>query len=184
MANVDGKSGFTPINSPQGSVERNEYDITDDYAADLFIGDLVVRKAAGTVEIATVGAGNYVLGAIVGLVDETGVPQNYYPASSTAGWKAIVTDSPDQLYVAQEDGDTDDLALADRGQNLSPVAAAGSTSTGFSGWELDSDTHGTGATLQLKLISKIDKPDNALGDWCRWALKINYHQNADNVAGI
>lgn len=184
MANVDGAFGLSPIKSPQGSVERNEYDITDDYATALYTGTPVVKVAAGTVEIATAGAGNYTVGAVVGFVDETGVPQSYYPASSTAGWKAIVADSPDQLYVAQEDGVGSDLALADRGKNVDFIVAAGSTTTGLCGTEIDSSSITDGATGQLRLISKLDKVDNALGDWCQWIVKINYHQNADNTAGV
>ena len=184
MSNVDGAFGLSPVNSPQGSVERNEYDITDDYATALYIGTPVVKVAAGTVEIATAGAGNYVLGVIVSLVDETGVPQNYYPASSTAGWKAIVADSPSQLYVAQEDSVGGNLALADRGQNVDLIIAAGSTTTGLCGTEIDSSSKGAGATIQLKLIDILDTSDNAIGANCRWKVRLNYAQNADNTAGV
>lgn len=183
MANLDNAMGMIPMDSPQESVERNVYSVTDDYASDLFVGDPVIRVAAGTVEIAT-ASGTYILGSITGFFDETGTPQNYYPASSTAGWTMVVADSPSQLFMIQEGTNGTNVALADRGSNVELVAGTGSTVTGLSKWEIDPTYMDTDAGRQMKIIRKHDTPGNEVGNNCVWVCKINYHQNESNVAGI
>lgn len=186
MSNINNPRGMIPLTTPQGDLISNAYGIVNDYATDIFMNDPVVMVAAGGIQLATTGSGNYVLGSAVSFEDETGVPQNYYPASSTAGWLVVVTDSVNQLYVMQENtvSGVSDIALADRGQNIDLVAGTGNTATGLSAYEINPDTMGTESDRQMKIIRKDDMPGNELGDDCNWVLKINYHQSGDNTAGV
>lgn len=186
MSNKNNPRGLIPLTTPQGDVVADVYSITDDYASDMFNNDPVVKVAGGGIEIATTGSGNYVLGSVSGFMDETGTPQCYYKADSTAGWTAIVTDSPDQLYVMQENtvSGVSDIALADRGRNIDLVTGTGNTSTGLSKYEINPDTMSVETTGQMRIIRKSEEINNELGDDCNWVLKINYHQNSDNTEGI
>ena len=186
MANINNPRGLVPLTTAQGELVTSSYSITDSYASDMYIGDPVVNVAAGGIELATTGSGNYILGAAVSFYDETGVPQNYYPASSTAGWEVIVTDNIDQLYLMQENtvSGVSDIALADRGRNIDLVAGTGNTATGLSKYEINPDTMSTEVTGQMAIIRKDDTPGNELGENCSWVLKINYHALGNSVAGV
>lgn len=182
MSNTNAPRGLEPVR--KGATNPpNEYAVYGSAATAIYIGDPVARRADGTIDLATAGAGNYILGAMVGCFDSDGVPQLYVPSSPGSGYTAMVTDDPNQEYIVQEDGATTDLALADRGNNVDLVSGSGSTSTGLSGWQLDSDTKSTAASLQMRIIRKYEDPNNAIGDYCRWICKINYHQNLQGSVG-
>lgn len=162
----------------------NKYTITA-AAAKIYIGSPVLLVAAGTVSIG--GATGALLGAVAAIFDADGVPQNYYPGDSSAGWTCMVHDDPDQHYIMSEDGAVAPIALAARGNTALLVApGTGSLVTGLSAAQIDSSTAVTAsaATDQLRILSKIDAPDNDLGADCRWLVKINAHQNVDNTAGV
>ena len=186
MSNINNPRGLVPLTTPQGDLVSNVYSIVDSYATDIFMNDPVVLVAAGGIQMATTGSGNYVLGSVVSFEDETGCSKNYYPASSTAGWTVVVADNVNQLYVMQENtvSGVSDIALADRGQNIDLVAGTGSTVTGLSKYEINPDTMSTDSTSQMKIVRKDDTPGNELGDECNWVVKINLHASADNIAGV
>jgi hypothetical protein len=184
MANIDARGGLQPVAPTGAGIKTRRYTITANYATALYIHDPVDRVAAGTIERATAGAGNPILGSILGFWKEgTGV-QTYFPASSSGTWYAEVADAVEQEFVAREDGDTSDLALADRGLNADIIFThAGDTTTGLSGMEIDSSSANTTANQQLRIIDLEDRVDNALGDWAQWRVKINYHRNAVGIVG-
>ena len=185
MANVDKARGLQPFASPHGAVQATLYPIIATYATSLFKGDPVIRVAAGYVEIATAAAGAAsVLGPILGTYDNTYAPSAYWiGATATAGF-ALVADDPSQMFVLQEDSVGGALTLASRGANGSLVAGTGDTTTNLSGWLLDSSTVTTTATLEVKLIDKLNVVGNDFGNYCDWVVKINAHQNASATAGI
>jgi hypothetical protein len=41
---------------------------------------------------------------------------------------------------------------------------------------LDRSTIATGTGMQLRIIKKLDKPDNAYGNYCKWIVSINRHR--------
>lgn len=186
MSNINNPRGLVPLTTPQGEFVSAAYSIVDEYATAIFAGDPVIMVAAGGVQLATTGSGNYVLGSAVSFEDETGVSKSYYPASSTAGWIVVVADNINQLFIMQENtvSGVSDIALADRGRNVDLVAGTGNTSTGLSKYEINPDTMSTEATGQMKIVRKDDTPGNELGDDCNWVLKINYHQAGDNTSGV
>lgn len=190
MANRDAAFGFKPY----GNVLRvGLYGFVTGYATAVYHGDLVEPDGSGY----TTGYGGQVggvqkeetgpfLGAVVGLMDYKMDPIMYLPASTTgsvvAGF-AFVADHPDQIFVVQEDGETDPIDLADIGLNIEAKGTAGNTATGISTQEIDSNTHNTTTTLGLKImgIYENDTPSSA---YARWIVKINNHSLGNLHTGV
>lgn len=182
MSNENLAIGLVPIDMPYGNVRVRRYkcDGTQNTVA-IFIGDAVVLDTTGTVIRATGGAGNYLMGAVVGCYDSTGAPVGYL-TSSTEGY-VLVADDPDQLFLIQEDGDTSDLATTNVGGNVDLITAAGSTFRNRSGDQADSSSATTSTNAQLRIIAKLDRVNNDVGDYCKWIVKINYHQQLPENGG-
>ena len=199
MANSDTPWGLRPIHFDEAQ-DCHYYPITDNYGTALFINDPVVRVAAGTIERGA--AGGALLGSIVALFVQDPAnqffpnnltPVQYMPASEPSGTQywALVCDNPNVYYAIQEDGDTDDLAQADIGLNVDLIfTCAGNTTTGISGAEINSDSESANADTQLKLMWLFDYIEpasgvrTALGDYCKWVVRINEHQLGPNSVGI
>lgn len=188
---------------PWGNViSAHLYAIATAPGAAIYHGDLV--EAAGAVlatpigslqsiAVEETGAAGSLLGGILALYDEHMDPCLYI-ASSEAGngtiaGYALVADSPDQEYIAAEDGDTSSLQAADIGLNIDMVStASGSTSSGQGAMELDSDTVANTVTLGLKLLGV--HPDDtisaagAAGNHCRFIVKINTAHRGDGIVGV
>ena len=49
---------------------------------------------------------------------------------------------------------------------------------------LDNASGNTGSTRQLQLLGLLQRPDNALGAYARWKVRINYHQYTAGQAGV
>jgi hypothetical protein len=165
----------------------------DAAASDIFVGDLVIMEADGKVAPATAGDG-HIVGVCVGALNHlpsknSGVSDHFMasssptlqPSYSSGAGQILVAVGTDIIYEAQEDGDTDPLAIIDIGSNVDMIAThSGSTTTGRSGQEIDSDSHVT-TSAQLKLVGFVDRPDNeqgdvgvlASGDNARWLVRIN-----------
>lgn len=198
MANVDKPNGFRPYRYLNGAPYNGAFTKYVVPAADgtaLFVGDLV--KISGTGDTATglrtvvqAAAGDACIGVVVGFeVDPASLNVPIYRAASTRRI-VYVADDPNLLFEAQEDGVTDPLEMVDAGLNVNFVVAAGSTTTGASGMEIDSDTENTTATLPLRLIEAVQRADNELvtagQEWTRWVVKINNHQlgSSTGTAGV
>ena len=67
------------------------------------------------------------------------------------------------IYRIQADDVSATLAAADIGLNADLVVGSGDTTTGMSAMELDTDSKATTATLQLKIVGFVDRPDNESG---------------------
>ena len=104
--------------------------------------------------------------------------RDHFPASLSPGdGIAFVADDPDQLFIAQQDSVSANAVAADLNLNANLVFGAGSTTTGMSGVEIDSDSKNTTATLQVRLIDFYDVPSNdATADNSIIVVKINNHQ--------
>lgn len=163
------------------------YKIAAAYGTALFIGDPVARNNQGDIIIATAGAGNYVLGALLGLFDANFCPMaTPHLVAATAGVHyGLVADDPMQLFCAMEDSVGNNLALTDLAANVDLIAGAGgSANTGLSGWMLDSSTAGAGATVQCRLIDYYRDPGLAIGQFMRWVVRITYHQGSPSAVGV
>lgn len=183
MANIDRPRGLEPAGP---IVRKTEYKLAAGYAQDLFIGDPVVAIATGRdVEIATAGAGNAILGAILAIYDSNKVPLAYWDSGHSGEGYVIVADHPDQLYYCQGDGDTSYLDEDDCNGNVALVSGTGSTVYYRSGWQLDdSATAGNTANEQIRLLRPADRPDNTVGIAnCDWLCRINNHQASVGIVG-
>jgi hypothetical protein len=191
MANVDRVNGFRPIRhtgSPwNGQVTR--YYVTADDTTAIFVGDMVKLdggndgKGVRSCTQATVTAA--VVGVVAGIeVSPTDLNlSGSYRAAST-GRYIFVVDDPDAFFEAQEDGT---MGVASVGLNSQITIAAGNTTTGSSGMEIDSSETGTTATNTIKLIEVVQREDNdgTLAN-ARWIVKINNHQmgTSTGTAGV
>lgn len=200
MANSDSRFGLRPVgNDGTGGYNSKgrAYFVPSTYATALYIGDPVVATstsntaaagegnqfAPGTlreINKATAGAGNRVLGSIVGFeVDPDNLDKSYNPASTER--VVYVADDPDQLFEIQADSGAA-VASTDMGANADLIYThGGSTATGLSGAELDTSDMSVAATGQLTILELAKKADNALGTNAKLLVKINYHQKAVGV---
>lgn len=127
------------------------------------------------------GADGTIIGAVLAIFDHNMNSVKYLAATTTgnstiAGY-ALIADSPDQLYVAQEDGDTSSLAATAIGGTADAIGTTGSTTTGQSLMEIDSNTINTTNSLALKIVN-IHPDDSfypaaAAGGKSRFIVKIN-----------
>ena len=199
MANIDRPNGFRPVRYLNGSCwngQARPYVVAAADGTALFVGDLVKLSTTGDAEgystVIAAAASDACIGAVVGFgVDPTNLNTPQYRAASTRRI-VYVADDPNLIFEGQEDGDTDPLETADIGLNVQIIVAAGSTTTGASGMEIDSTTHATTATHELRLLGLVQRQDNenvlsAGGQaWTRWEVKINNHQLGSHtgVAGV
>lgn len=200
MANNDSPFGLRPIkNAHGGTIQVNEYYIPSSYGTALYIGDPVVKtgtantsgylnRAAGTlpeINKATAGDGNAITGVIVGFVPlADNLSKQYNPASTER--IALVCDDPYQLFEIQADS-AGTLAATSIGLNAVLIYThSGSTTTGWSGAELDttSDAPAADASNQLTILRFVDRPDNEIGVHAKVVVRINNHTEAHASIGI
>lgn len=206
MANTNTPFGLKPVQQKNGAPYNGAfraYYVPASYGTALFIGDPVVTTGtantaavsaagAGTFAIgtlpeinkATVGTGNKITGAIVGIAAVTSASLPYKPASTEA--IVYVADDPDLLFEIQADGS---LTSVDVGLNACLIyTQSGSTSTGRSGAELDTGTTtapATTAAFQLTIVSIVNRMDNeAASSRVKLNVRINNHSMVNAAAGV
>lgn len=190
MANVDRPSGFSPVRHLNGNPwngQFNMYYVASGNVTALYIGDPVrTAGAADTLgKYATMqqaAAGEAVRGIVIGFsntphvaADVTNLSRAYRPGE-TAMYVAVV-DDPDVIFEIQEDSLTaTNLLATDVGMNVDFVSpSSGSTSTGLSNFELNSDS-ASASVLPCRLLGLVDRPDNVLGDYARWNILFVEHE--------
>ena len=162
MANQDAAFGFRPVRHlTGGQLRTEEANIAANYDTAIYTGQVVEAVTAGGVEAATVGdvqqAG--VFGGVFYTDPTTSKPtwSAYYPASTNAtDLKASIYADPYIVYEAQHDG-TGTAALNHTALDF--TGTSGSTSSGQSTSELDTDTNAT--DNQFKQIGISTDPDNS-----------------------
>ncbi len=174
MANVDNPHGLRPLMRTLngGCPVVRQYIKDSAEATAIFINDVVQRQADG----------NIAAGGTPGTTLFLGVALNYGAASQQTDHLVIV--SPDAIFEAQDNNDTDGFAAADMGLNCNLEFNAGNAQSYISGHELDESTAGTNASLDVKLLDKLDVPDNEYGPNCRVQVVFNKHLFAKGVAGV
>lgn len=199
MSNIDRPFGFQPY----GPVLRAQlYAVNTAPTINVYHNDLV--RAGGSfvstpsgyllmIEDGSVPDGEAnILGSVLAVFDEKFDPVSYIAAGETgngtiAGY-VMVADHPDQLFIAQEDADSNAIDLAEGGMNadiVSVALCAGDTTTGISKQEIDSSSAAVTAALNVKLLHPhfADTPavDSDVG--CRYVVLINEHHYKAAVAG-
>jgi len=202
MANANKPMGLSPHSyisgakwNGQGTVYAILQADTNAYA----VGDPVTL--AGTADangipnvvLSTAGAGNPITGVIVGLGanvyggmvgSTTQFSSVLIPATKPAGtnYYVLVCDDPNVLFEIQEGGAGTALAAADLGTNINLLSGA---NNGYaSGWQLDNNSKGTGATLQCQLLRLKQTADNTFGQYADWLVRINNHSFKAGTAGV
>jgi len=178
MANANSPQGLRPVrdgSNREWTGGGNTYYISS-AANDFYVGDPVVINGSAdangvpTVVIATAGSSNRITGAIVGFqVQGQTVPAingGPYLPSGSSGY-VIVEDDPNVIYEIQ----ASTLAAGDIGQNSILASGTGSRITG-SAYYMDTGTKGT-AVYQLRIVGVSQRPDNALGTYCKALVRIN-----------
>ena len=166
MANTDRPHGLRPLMTTLGGgppvIKEYSKDASENTA--IFIWDIVNMEADGNIEANS---------ATPGTTRFLGVSLNHGAASTLT--KHLVVISPDAIFEAQDNNDTDGIAAADIGLNANVELNAGSTTTLVSGHEIDESTADTTNTLDLKLLALHEVPDNAFGSFARIEVVINKH---------
>jgi hypothetical protein len=181
MANSNAPTGFTPVRYKSGAPYNgaaNVYSIPASDGTALYIGDPVIIAGDGdtdgvpTATRATAGSAGRITGVVVGFRPSSTIVANGYRAASTAEY-ALVADDPDLVFECQEDAIGGALAAADIGLNADMVSGSGSATTHKSGFQLDTSTKATTATLQLRILGFVQRPDNAIGANAKVLVSIN-----------
>ena len=191
MANADIVRGAFPVGTLGASSfngKVNMYLVPSGDGTAVFLGDFVKRGgsagAAGTVVngqdvegmptvIQAAATDTLIVGVVVGFLPlQTNLETRYRVASTNR--IALVADAPDTIFEIQEDSVGGALTADEVGENADITVAAGNTTTGLSGMELDSSDHKT-ATAQLRILGLAKRADNALGTNAKWNVVINEH---------
>lgn len=194
MANLNTPQGLTPINDngTPWSGQGRLYYVPSSVGTNIFVGDpLLVTGGSDaygvpSIGLATAGATHYVTGVMVGVANGPAAGANatstvlqsstiYHPAS-TAGY-ILVCDDPNTLFTIQEDSVGGALSTTAASGNANLIAGSGgSTATGLSSWMLDSSSLDTDATFQLRIMQLLREPDNVIGDYAKWVVRLNLAQ--------
>jgi hypothetical protein len=194
MANSDIPNGFSVIGTLDGSDFHGKEVRVCFLAADAtatFIGDAIKITGTGSADgtapsVAQCAAGDRVYAYLTSLEpdfsDESTLSAANYRAASTLRYgSAVIADLA--VCTIQEDSVGGALAITDIGNNISVIVGAGSTTTGISGMELDSNTAATTNTLVFRLLGIDRTQGNAVGSQCRWRITANL-TDLNNIAGI
>ena len=193
MANTSKQCGLRPL---YPVIRANVYKCETSLAHYMY--DPVTLNAGGFVQGCqhnTASGATPILGSIIGFLTGNFGPisyaySGYVPANPAAdqvdsnGYtRALVADSPDQLFVIEED--TGGTALTQAAVGLGGAftiqgATTGNTISGVGNTVLDRSLTGTAPTsdLALQLIKLWDKPDNDYGNYAKWVVRIYGHQYA------
>ena len=201
LSSTDAAFGFE-IYGPV--LRANIYAVPTDPTVAVYHNDIVVHGGAGLetkfgtliiIEDGSVPDSDpFILGSVIGVYDENMAPVKYIAVAETgddvvAGY-VLVADHPEQLFLVQEDGETNAITASEIGFNcdlISVALCAGNTETGISTMELDSNSAVADAAIQFKLLKphEDDTPADDTNHWCRWIVQANEHFYHDIVgAGI
>jgi hypothetical protein len=199
MANTTRPNGFKPVKHQTGAPyngQVNLYAVATDEGTAIFVGDLVKINGGGLGNYATISRGaanNVMVGCVVGVIPKgmdpaygkmsggsmtLDTPANMFvPATDGTVRYVLVCDDPEIIMEAQADDDTSTIVATQLMANFNVVATAGTTTTGVSNMQVDSNTGATTNTLPLQLVGFPNRIDNEVGATNQKVLvKFNTHQ--------
>ena len=197
---VNAPYGLKPVNLIGGQVFAGStrlMQIAENYATDIFYGDLVKRIGDGTIEkdIGTTTAtpcgiflGVSFTNSSTGQIQQ----QQFYPASQAikSGTKifAVVADDPDTLFQVVSCSGTTVVAgmgISAIGNNIALIQNAGSTTTGNSAVAIDEGTQNTTSSLPIRIIDVVRDTATGADTFVEFIVKINatMHQY-NNSTGV
>lgn len=194
MANPDIVRGLVPVGYVGGAPYNGAarvYTVAAGNGTAIYVGDPVTTAGVGTaqtvngqvyLDVVQAATGDVITGVVVGVLPDTADSLPYRAASTLR--RLLVADDPNLLFEIQEVSGGTALTANDLGLNANFVVAAGSTVTGLSGVELNNASEANTNTLDLKLIGVSGRPNNAIGENCKWLVRINRHRYVDQLAGV
>lgn len=192
MANSDTAFGLRPIMMADGSpyvAAVRAYAVPASDGTALMLGDPVKLAGGNQVidgvtygTVARAATGDVIAGVVVGVKPVT-QSSTIYREASVQRIVQIET-GPNVIFEIQEVSGGTALTADAIGLNCDFVVAAGSTTTGQSGVELNNATEATTNTLDLKIIGLVNRADNEVGEHAKWLVQINRSQWSNQVAGI
>lgn len=191
MPNVSRVQGLRLAKAVTGPENGNleTFSVLAGDATALYTGDVV--QSAGTADANGVQAitrlttnAQVPVGVIAGfqpLYDNLNQPAGFR-AASTARNAFLVID-PAAVFEVQANAAT---AVADIGLNVGVSFTAGSATTGQSGMQADMATKAVTATLPLKIVGVVQRPDQDMADSANWKLLVTLNVNAfgGNQVGV
>ena len=168
MANKDAAFGFRPVRTLGGGpITSEEMNIAANYNTAIYTGQVVEVVAGGSIEASTVGETQIggVFGGCFYTDPTTSKPtyNAYYPASTNASdIVATVYTNPNMVFEGQHDG-TVNSGYDSNFANHDFVGTSGSTTTGISTSEIDTDTANAGSSGggTFKQIGISKDPENS-----------------------
>jgi hypothetical protein len=198
MANISRINGFRPVKHLTGAPyngQANVYYVPS--GTNVFVGDPVKLVTGGSTiygydQVTKATALGAVVGVVVGIINPKFDPLGgamsagaavldtpQYVNSATGGY-VLVCDSPDMLFEVEAATGANlayAFALANVGKNADLTTVAGSTTTGTSAAALDMSGAAVTPTLQWRIMSPVQRPDNeTTGNYTKVLVKINNHQ--------
>lgn len=191
MANVDSPFGLKPVRDLNGAPYNGAVEIYSTASGDgtaIFVGDPVILSGTSQTingviyrDVDQAATGNVIAGVVVAVLPETRDSLTYRAASTV---RRLAVAPPNLIYEIQEVSGGTALTANDIGLNADFVVGSGSTTTGYSGVELNNATEATTNTLDLQIVDFINRADNEIGEHAKWLVRINRSQRANQVAGI
>jgi hypothetical protein len=194
MANPDIPRGLVPVQDAYGKPYNGafrEYSVAAGNGVAIYVGDPVTTAGVGTgqtidgrlmIDVVQAATGDVITGVVVGVKPQLATSLPYRAASTQR--ILYVCDDPDILFEIQEVSGGTALTANDIGLNADFVVGTGSTTTGYSGVELNNVGEAGTNTLDLKIMGFRNAPDNAIGEHAKWLVRINRHRHVNQIAGI
>lgn len=186
--------GLRPINILGGQANSGStrmYPISSAYATGMCYGDTVtigtdgfIAKFTGTTT-ATIPPVGVFMGCEYQSATQGLLQRNQWTASTaiptgTKAW-AYVVDDPDALFEVQADGTVAQHGL---GSNVSLIQTAGNTATGMSKVAISAASIATTATLPIRVVDFVRRPDTLVGDAFTDLIvrfNIHFHRQATGI---
>lgn len=205
MANLVAPRGFVPSRYLDGSCWNGSLNMYYVPAADTNQynpGDTVKSAAGGDAngipQVAKITNGtDTARGVVIGiLVANPNNPslvginldltvQNTPGSGKTHDYYLLVCDDPNVLFELQDDGLNAGTTVATACNKNATYTVTNPTSPRQnSATVLNSGSIATTATLSLKLVGLVQKPNNAYGANATWLVKLNQHEFQGNTAGV
>lgn len=204
MANFQAPRGFVPSRYRDGSMwsgQTNMYHIPSSDGNQYNPGDVVKSSANadanGIPDVTKITNGtDTARGVIFGvLAASPNLPSNQgfnldltvqnIPASKTRDYYVLVCDDPNVLYELQDDGLNPGNSIATNSNKNATYTVTNPTSPQQnSATVLNSASFATTATLSLKVMGLVQKPNNAFGAFATWLVMFNQHEFQGNTAGV
>jgi len=116
----------------------------------------IIRKNDGTVDIA--GATVGIFGIAQAMTDANGEPVSYVPATSGGGYKVLYVPATAETQIIIKANST--VAESNFGECADITAASVSSTTGFDGVKIDTNSGMAASSAQLQIIGFANTIDN------------------------